>query len=526
MEKTCEELFAGLDCTIIGNAQEKASGIAYRSDAVAPGDAFFCIVGQVQDGHTFAQDAIDRGARVLVVQRKVYLADASDVTEAVVADTRKAMAIASSRFYDDPSSSFDLVGITGTNGKTTTTYLVEHIARCASKRTGVIGTVGVRIGSQLEKTAHTTPESPDLQKVLARMRDAHCDVVAMEVSSHALDLERTWKTRFAVTAFSNLTRDHLDYHKTFEAYFEAKARLFSSEYPARRVICIDGTWGKELLRRCSSAGDSVLTTGFDTDALIHPVRVAYTPQGTSLILDVRGTEYAFSYPLIGRFNVDNVMCAFGIGLQLGIPAPVIADALESAPPVPGRLERVAMPQAPCSQGLGLTGETTALTDPPNPGTAKALDGKGCPSGIFVDYAHTPDALEKAIASVKEATAGKTIVVFGCGGDRDTSKRSIMGRAALSADFAVVTSDNPRHEDPLSIIEDILPGMQSAPGRFEVEPDRRRAIARAIEVSAAGDSILIAGKGHEDYQLVGDEVLPFNDVQVAAEELASALAGRA
>ena len=226
MGKTCTELFEGMDCTIIGNADDVVEGIAYRSDQVKPGDAFFCIVGFTSDGHTYAQDAIDQGAKVLVVQRKVYLADATDVTEVVVSDTRKAMAEVSANFYDHPSRNLQLVGVTGTNGKTTTTYLVEHIARVAGKRTGVIGTVGTVIGDVHEKSAHTTPESPDLQHLLARMRDARCDVVAMEVSSHALDLERTFGSQFAVTAFSNLTQDHLDYHHTFEAYFEAKARLF------------------------------------------------------------------------------------------------------------------------------------------------------------------------------------------------------------------------------------------------------------------------------------------------------------
>ena len=217
MGKTCTELFAGIDCTILGNADDEVNGIAYRSDRVQPGDAFFCVVGMTTDGHSFAQDAIDRGAKVLVVERKVYLADATDVTEIVVKDTRKAMAAAAANFYDHPSKDIALVGITGTNGKTTTTYLVEHIARVAGKRTGVIGTVGIRIGDEAEKSAHTTPESPDLQQLFARMRDARCDVVAMEVSSHALDLDRTWDAAFAVTAFSNLTQDHLDYHHTFEA---------------------------------------------------------------------------------------------------------------------------------------------------------------------------------------------------------------------------------------------------------------------------------------------------------------------
>lgn len=487
MGKTCTELFAGIDCTVLGNADDEVGGIAYRSDRVQPGDAFFCVVGMTSDGHSFAQDAINRGAKVLVVQRKVYLADATSVTEVVVKDTRKAMAAASANFYDHPSKDIALVGITGTNGKTTTTYLVEHIARVAGRRTGVIGTVGIRIGDVQEKSAHTTPESPDLQQLFARMRDERCNTVAMEVSSHALDLDRTWGTTFAVTAFSNLTQDHLDYHHTFEAYFEAKARLFSKDYPAKRVICIDDKWGKELLRRCSVAEDSVVTTGFDPSAQIHPVDVHYAPTHTAVTLDVRGTSYAFDYPLVGKFNVENVMCAFGIGLQLGFSADVIVEALEEAPQIPGRLERVSTPN---SGGVS----------------------------VFVDYAHTPDALEKALSSIMTLTPGRTICVFGCGGDRDASKRPIMGKAALAADHAVVTSDNPRTEDPQAIIEDIVSGMGSGLDRFEVEADRRAAIALAISQAKPGDSILIAGKGHEDYQLVGDRVLSFDDRVVAAEEL--------
>ncbi len=489
MGKACADLFAGLECSIIGNEAEEVSGLAYRSDKVQPGDAFFCIVGQVVDGHSFAQDAIDRGAKVLVVERKVYLADATDVCEVVVSDTRKAMAHAAANFYGNPSRELSLVGITGTNGKTTTTYLVEHIARACAKRTGVIGTVGVSLGDVHEKSEHTTPESPDLQQLFARMRDARCDVVAMEVSSHALDLLRTWGTAFAVTAFTNLTQDHLDYHHTFDAYFEAKALLFSPDYPARRVICIDDKWGCELLRRCCVREDCIGTTGFDPSAQIHPVNVDYAPTHTDVELEVRGDRVAFSYPLVGRFNVENIMSAFGIALQLGFAPADIARALADVPAVPGRLERV-----------------------------KAEHDGGV--SVFVDYAHTPDALQKALATVKAHTPGRTQSVFGCGGDRDAGKRPLMGKAALATDYTVVTSDNPRHEDPQRIIEDIVRGMQGqeASQRFEVEPDRRRAIARAIELAAPGDSVLVAGKGHEDYQLVGDEVLAFDDRVVAAEEL--------
>ena len=487
MGKSCTDLFAGLDCRILGDAEAMVEGLAYRSDRVQPGDAFFCIPGTKVDGHRFAQDAVDRGARVLVVERELEVQSASPVTQVLVEDARKAMAWASSSFFDHPSQSLSLAGITGTNGKTTTVYLVEHIARTAGRRTGALGTVSIRIGDAEEKSEHTTPESRDLQQILARMRDAGCDTVAMEVSSHALDLDRTWGTRFAVTAFSNLTQDHLDYHHSFEAYFEAKARLFSADYPAKRVICIDDKWGRELLRRCEQAGDELITTGFDESAQIHPTKVDYAPTHTSLVLSVRGEELSFDCPLVGRFNVENAMSAFGICLELGIPAKDIVAGLESAPQTPGRMERI----------------------------SAAHDGG---VSVFVDYAHSPDAIEKALSTVIELTPGRTICVFGCGGDRDVTKRPLMGRAALAADYAVLTTDNPRTEDPDKIIEDTLAGMGEGEGRYEVVPDRREAIACALSHARPGDSVLIAGKGHEDYQLVGDQVLSFDDRKVAAEEM--------
>lgn len=487
-QKTCGELFAGIDCTIIGNPDEPVTGIAYRSDAVTPGDAFCCIVGLKADGHSFAQDAIDRGARVLVAERKIYLADATDVTIVVVEDSRKAMARMASRFYDLPAESFSLVGITGTNGKTTTTYLVDHIAQRLGNRTGIIGTVGIQVAGERHPSSHTTPESPDLQNLFAQMRDAGCSVVSMEVSSHALDLQRTWATTFAVTAFTNLTQDHLDYHKTFESYFAAKARLFSPDYPAKRVINIDSTWGKELLKTCAAQGDAVITTGFEPSALIHPTDVQYGASETTVTLSVRGSQHTFTYPLVGRFNVENIMTAFGIGLQLGYASDAIAHALTTAPAVPGRLQRVRTEH----------------------------DGG---VSVYVDYAHTPDALEKAIASVSALeTEGRTLVVFGCGGDRDASKRPIMGRAALAADYAVVTSDNPRTEDPQAIMDDIVDGMREGTDRFEVVVDRAEAINRAVALAKPGDAILIAGKGHEDYQIVGTEKHHFDDCEVAAAAL--------
>ena len=456
--------------------------VRYDSRAVQPGDLFVAIRGYATDGHKYIAKAMEQGAAAVVCEEAP-----EGVPAVVVENSRIALAEIAANRFGHPAESMVMLGVTGTNGKTTTTYLVEHIARVAGMRTGVIGTVGIQIGDDHEKSEHTTPESPDLQRMFARMRDSRCGAVAMEVSSHALDLERTWKTRFAVTAFTNLTQDHLDYHKTFDAYFEAKALLFSRDYPARRVINVNDKWGQELLRRCTANGDSVITTGFDAAAQIHPVEIDYAATHTDIVLDVRGNRVPLSYPLVGRFNVENVMTAFAVGMQLGVSVDVIVEALSDVPSVPGRLERV---------------KSSRRDD----------------ISVYVDYAHTPDALAKAISSIKALSQGRTIVVFGCGGNRDSSKRSIMGEAALAADYAVVTSDNPRHEDPLAIIDDILAGMGDGRDRFEVEPDRRRAIARAIELSAPGDCILLAGKGHEDYQLVGDEVLPFDDRIVAAEEL--------
>ena len=339
----------------------------------------------------------------------------------------------------------------------------------------------------LEKTANTTPESSDLQALLGRMAQNDRSVVAMEVSSHALDLLRTWGCHFAVTAFTNLTQDHLDYHHTFEEYFEAKALLFGKDYPSKRVICIDDKWGKELLRRCSSAGDDIITTGFEKSAQIHPEEVEYFQTHTRVKLYACGSVYDFDYPLVGKFNVSNMMTAFGIALSLGITAHNIIASFKKPVFVPGRLQRV----------------------------HTAHDGG---VSIFVDYAHTPDALEKALSAVKALSDNRTIVVFGCGGDRDATKRPLMGKAALAADYVVVTSDNPRTEDPQAIIRDIVAGMGEPAGHYEVEADRRAAIARAIALAKPGDSILVAGKGHEDYQLVAGRVLQFDDAVVAAEEL--------
>ena len=363
-----------------------------------------------------------------------------------------------------------LIGVTGSDGKTTTTTIIAEFLKEAGRNVYVGGNIG-------------KPLLPDVADMVEE------DFAVLELSSFQL---MTMEQSPHIAVVTNLSPNHLDYHHTFDDYFEAKALLFSKDYPARRVISIDGSWGRELLRRCTAAGDEVITTGFDVSAQIHPVEVTYEAARTKAVLEVRGTRIAVEYPLVGRFNVENVMTAFGCALALGIPTQIIAEALATMPAVPGRLERV----------------------------RPAVDA---PVSVYVDYAHTPDALTKAIASIKELSGGRTIVVFGCGGNRDATKRPIMGAAALAADYAVVTSDNPRHEEPDAIIADIVAGMEDAE-RFTVEPDRRSAIAAAIALARPGDAILVAGKGHEDYQLVGDEVLSFDDRVVAAEELERAFGG--
>ncbi len=508
MSKTCSELFEGLNCTIIGNADEAVLGLAYRSDQVKPGDAFFCIVGTQVDGHTFAQDAIDRGARVLVTERPLYLADTDGITTVVTPDSRAAMAYAAASFYDNPSRDFKLVGVTGTNGKTTITYLVDHIASHVGNVTGIIGTVGMKIADTFEKTERTTPESVDLEADLARMRDVGCSVVAMEVSSHALDLMRTLYVDFAVTAFTNLTHDHLDYHHTFDDYFKAKSLLFSDIYPSARVIEIDSEWGRRLYEMCKDAGDKVITCGFSDDADIHVTDVRYSLDCTECTLSVLGQEVHFTYPLVGRFNVENIMVAMGIALFLGMDVEDIVSALEQPIVIPGRLEAV-----------------------------KVSDAQDF--NVFVDYAHTPDALIKALATVRSLTAGRTMVIFGCEGDRDTAKRPMMGDASLRSDLSIVSSDNVRTEDRLSIIDDVLSGMaggrrldadvdmcaslpkhsdDAEPTPYVVLPERRDAIAFAIDIARSGDSVLIAGKGHEDYEVIGTAKYHLDDREEATAAL--------
>lgn len=475
---TLSHLFEGVAAVADAYTGTVVSGVSYRSDATRPGDVFFCIPGFQRDGHDFAGDAVARGAVAVACERPLEL----DVPQVVVPDTRQALATVAARLHGEPSSALDIVGITGTNGKTTTTYLLDAVLRRAGRTTGIIGTVETRVADERLASARTTPESADLQELLARMVAEGVDSVSMEVSSHAIDLHRVDAVRFAVAAFTNLTQDHLDYHHTLEEYWSVKRRLFTDLEVGERVIDVDDTYGEQLARSLPAAW----TVGRSPHAMVRAENER--PMAGSTVFDLVtpvGTV-AVTLPLAGAYNVSNALVAAGCALALGIDADTVAAGLSGAPQVPGRLECI-------DEGQDFT--------------------------VLVDYAHTPDSLAKAIAAVRAVTTGRVITVFGCGGDRDPQKRPLMGAAAgAGSDIVVVTSDNPRSEDPVGIILQIEDGLRDAPADHTAEVDRRAAIAHAIGIARPGDAVLIAGKGHEDYQIFADRTIHFDDREVAREEL--------
>jgi len=455
------------------------TGVAYASGSVRPGDAFFCISGFRHDGHSFAAEAVSRGAAVVVATRELPGLEAPVV---VVQETRGALAIASARLFREPSERLEVAGITGTNGKTTTTYLLDSILRASGRVTGIVGTIETRVAGERLPASRTTPESRDLQELLARMADAGVSAVSMEVSSHAIDLHRVDGVRFAVVAFTNLSQDHLDYHATLEEYFSVKGRLLEAVGEDCRVVNVDDAHGRRLAEQLPV----VWTVGTSVDATVRADRVEPGPRGSGFDLVTPLGSARVALPLSGDFNVSNALVAAGCALALGIDLATVARGLTDAPQVPGRLERI-------DAGQDFT--------------------------VLVDYAHTPDGLAKTIAAVRAVTPGRVITVFGCGGDRDPDKRPLMGRAAGElSDITVLTSDNPRTEDPVGIILQVQDGLAPTASEHHVEIDRRAAIALALRLARAGDAVLIAGKGHEDYQIFSDRTVHFDDREVAREEL--------
>ncbi|HZV76821.1 MAG TPA: UDP-N-acetylmuramoyl-L-alanyl-D-glutamate--2,6-diaminopimelate ligase [Candidatus Babeliales bacterium] len=464
------------EARITGDRQVEIEAIAIDSRAVEPGALFVALRGSHSDGHAYLQQAVTNGARAVVTESTPNAIPAG-VTAVRVADSRRALSALAAAYYGDPSQDLDVIGITGTNGKTTTAHMVAAILDAAGTRCGVIGTVGAQFGGRRWRLENTTPLPPELHRLLAEMRDEGAKAVAMEVSSHALALERIADVKFRIAVLTNVGRDHLDFHGSHEAYAQTKRRLFSLA-PAC-VLNVDDYCGQAWARELRDEGRVVVTYGLSDAAMIRADALAVDAAGSKFCVDGRPYELA----LAGRFNVYNALAAIGVAQLLGIDGATAARGLAKLPSVPGRMERLA---------------------------AGGIE-------VVVDYAHTPDALENALRSLRETAGGAVAVVFGCGGDRDRGKRSQMGAvAARLADRLYVTSDNPRSEAPQAIADAILEGIGDR--ERVVELDRRRAIERAIAEAAAGDVVLVAGKGHETYQIVGNAVLPFDDAEIARETL--------
>ncbi len=496
LTKTCTPLWErNLSSDLEPGNDPEIVSIHYRAQNVTPGGLFIAVKGLKADGHDYIDQAIENGAVAIVVERHVK----TRVRSITVKNTRRAMSAISARFYGNPSEQLVLVGISGTNGKTTTTWIVEHILKAAGFETGVIGTINWRYKDQVADTPVTTPESMDLHRMLAVMVTAGVTHVVMEVSSHALDLHRVRDCFFDTAIFTNLTQDHLDYHKTMGGYWACKKKLYTRQLTrgsknGRAVINIDDQRGADLAKTLSPAP---ITTGTRNHAKVKAVDVMEDISGIRAMLDVGGVQTPFSSDLTGAFNLENILSAAGAAHALGIDPKIICRGIDACKGVPGRLER--------------------------------LENSGN-RFIFVDYAHTPDALESILKTLKLRAPGRIIAVFGCGGDRDRSKRPLMGNiAATYSDIALVTSDNPRTEAPETIIEDILQGMTSSPisdgkvawlSRSEtdlsnppailVEPDRKKALETAVKLSRSGDIIIAAGKGHETYQVTARGTIDFDD----------------
>jgi UDP-N-acetylmuramoyl-L-alanyl-D-glutamate--2,6-diaminopimelate ligase len=468
-----------------GPTDRDITSLTYDSRRAKPGTLFFALKGEKVDGSAFIDAAIAAGAEAVVSENAAIKTRA---TQIVVGDARNAMADMAAAFYQHPARALKIAGVTGTNGKTTTAFLIKHICDAAQWRCGLIGTVRYEVGDRVLPASRTTPESLDVHDLLWQMRSAGCKACAMEVSSHALVQARVRGVEFDAAVFTNLTQDHLDYHKTMEAYFEAKVRMFSElaaqpKKKGKAVINLDDRYGAQLIQRFGK-GIPMTTYGLGAQADFRASNVRIDFHGTSYQLDTGGKSYLVRLPHIGQFNVYNSLAALAAANAMGIDVRNAVLALATAHAVPGRLEAV-----PAQRQFR----------------------------IFVDYAHTDDALLNVIKTCRELNPARLIVVFGCGGNRDKTKRPRMGAVVdQHADYAIVTSDNPRQEDPSAIIEDIKPGLRR--GHYEVIVDRREAIFKAVAMAQPRDLILIAGKGHENYQEFADRTVPFDDVAVAREAL--------
>jgi UDP-N-acetylmuramoyl-L-alanyl-D-glutamate--2,6-diaminopimelate ligase len=472
---------------IIGTIDRPVESIAYDSRRVQRNGMFVALRGEKRDGHHFIGQAIEKGASVIVSEHEGTHPRA---TFLVVENTRSALADLSAVFYRYPARKLKLATVTGTNGKTTTTFLIKHICEAAGLRCGLIGTVRYEIGERVLPALRTTPESLDLAELLAQIRDAGCRAAAMEASSHALAQDRTRGLEWNVAVFTNLTQDHLDFHGTMASYFEAKAKLFiqlGAQQKKRApvaIVNIDDRYGERLLNKIDK-NVRIITYGRSIRADFRASNPRVEFSGTSYQLDARGKSYLVRVPLIGTFNVSNSAAALAAANAMGINLRDAVLSIGKSPQIPGRLELV-----PARRQFQ----------------------------VFVDYAHTPDALGNVLRTLRELEPHRLITVFGCGGDRDRQKRPMMGNIVdRYADYAVITSDNPRTEDPNTIIMEIEKGFRST--RYEKIVDRTEAIGRAVALAQSRDIVLIAGKGHENYQEFADYTVPFDDIQVARRAIA-------
>lgn len=466
---------------IIGSNNVEVTGLTYDSRKVKNGDLFFCVKGFKVDGHDFAKKAEDMGAVAVVVED---IQDNIEIAQVAVEDVRKAMAQISSAYYGSPTKKLTLIGVTGTNGKTTTSFMIESILKAAGLKTGLLGTVEYRIGEKRVPVDRTTPESLDLQSLFADMVDEGVEAAVIEVSSHAIDLLRVDACDFDVVVFTNLSQDHLDYHGTIDEYFGVKKRIFESTIncATAQIINIDDEYGRLLIKEGISRQYRYSTKD---RVEVYADNIKLRPDGTDVRISYPGGEVDVKLALPGMYNVLNALAAAGVAAALNIDGEKTKEGLEALSSVPGRFERV---------------------------------DKGQEYTVVVDYAHTPDSLEKVLSAARQITEGRLITVFGCGGDRDKGKRPLMGKiAAEISDYTIVTSDNPRSEEPNSIIMEIIDGIKEIENpQFEVEEDRELAIKKALEMAKPGDFVVIAGKGHEAGQEIAGKKLPFDDVQVASE----------
>jgi len=466
---------------VSGDISGEITGVVYDSRRAAPGSLFVALHGEHADGTAYAEDAVQRGAAAIVSQTPCASGGSFPCIQ--VADARLALAKLAGAFYGYPSSRLCTIGITGTNGKTTVSFMLREIFKAAGRRSGLLGTVRYEIGDRVIPASRTTPEAPDLQSMFAQMERAGCDSAVMEVSSHALAQHRVDGILYDAAIFTNLTQDHLDYHGTFEEYFNVKARLFNQ---IRRfaIINVDDPWGRRLLAEKKFLAGRV-SYGFADSADVRGLNPVSDTKGSRMNVQSPWGDAEISLQLIGRFNLSNALAAFSVAASLGISVPVIVKALANLQCVPGRLEAVS-------------------------------NKKG--RRVFVDYAHTDDALLNVLETLREITPGKLVVVFGCGGNRDKGKRALMGKvAARLADYAVITNDNPRNEVPEKIAADIASGFDSE-RKYEIVLDRKAAIARGIELIGKKDVLLVAGKGHETYQEFNGAIFPFDDRETVRENL--------